>query len=576
MDGGERLAQGLERHGVRALFTLCGGHIAPILVACKRRGIRVVDVRQEATAVFAADATARLSGVPGVAAVTAGPGVANVVTALKNAQLAESPLVVLGGAAATLLKGRGSLQDIDQRSLVRPHVKRFIGVRRVRELGAALEAAFEEARQGVPGPVFVECPMDVLYDEGTVRHWYGAKADGGGSGLADRALRFYLGRHLDRLFAGADAPTLERAAPPAPEPDPSAVARAASLLSRAERPVLLVGSQAMLSPGATTPLVHAVTALGLPTYLSGMARGLLGPDHPLQLRHRRKEALREADVVVLAGTPCDFRLDYGRQIGRKARLVAANRDPYAARKNRSPDVLVTGAPELFLRQLAERGGPAPALLEPWFRTLRAREAAREEEIDALAQAKGDGVHPLALLRVLDRALPDDSVIVADGGDFVGTAAYTVRPRGPLSWLDPGVFGTLGVGAGFALGARLQRPEAELFALFGDGAFGYSLIEIDTFARHGLGFVAIVGNDASWAQIARDQVEVLKDDVGTVLAPSDYERAAEGLGATGYRIDHLEEAEGVLETARDDARRGRPCVVNVRLARSDFRRGSISL
>lgn len=577
MDGGERIAEVLARHGVATLFTLCGGHISPILVACKRAGIRVLDVRHEATAVFAADASARLSGIPGVAAVTAGPGVTNTITALKNAQLAESPVVVLGGATATVLKGRGALQDIDQESLVRPHVKRFFAARRVRELAPLVAAAFHESAAGVPGPVFVECPVDLLYDAATVREWYGAKSSPGSGGLAGAALRWYLRWHLDRVFAegGAAASVAPRAAVPQ-QPDPGPMARAAALWSRAQRPVLLVGSQALPGPADADALAQAVATLGAPTYLSGMARGLLGPAHPLQLRHRRKQALREADLVVLAGTPCDFRLDYGRHIGRGARVIAVNRDAGAARRNRRPDVVVEGAPEAFLRGLADRLAGGGERWADWRAVLRARDAEREREIDAQASAAGDGVSPIALLRALDVVLPDDSVLVADGGDFVATAAYVLRPRRPLSWLDPGVFGTLGVGAGFALGARLQRPGAELFALFGDGALGYSLVEIDTFARHGLGLVAIVGNDAGWTQIARDQVEILKDDVGTVLGPTDYERAAEGLGGSGYRIDRIEEANGVLEAARADARRGRPALVNVRLARSDFRKGSISL
>src|SRR5947209_5427137 len=201
MNGGDRVAEVLARRGVPFLFTLCGGHISPILVGAKQRGIRVVDVRHEADAVFAADAVARLSGVPGVAAVTAGPGVTNTLTAIKNAQLAQSPVVLLGGAAATLLKGRGALQDIDQMALIGPHVKDAIAVTAVRDLAPAVERAFATARSGVPGPVFVECPVDLLYDEPLVRQWYGASSKGGG--LAGRALRIYINRNANQLCRGA-------------------------------------------------------------------------------------------------------------------------------------------------------------------------------------------------------------------------------------------------------------------------------------------------------------------------------------------------------------------------------------
>jgi acetolactate synthase-1/2/3 large subunit len=281
--------------------------------------------------------------------------------------------------------------------------------------------------------------------------------------------------------------------------------------------------------------------------------------------------------VVLAGVPCDFRLDYGGHIGRRALLVSANRSRQEIAKNRRPAVSALGAPELFLRALASASsGPRPGW-DAWREALRARDAARDADIAAQAETEAEGgLHPLRVLRGLEEMLADDSVVVADGGDFVSTASYVLRPRRPLSWLDPGPFGTLGVGAGFALGAKLARPSADVWIVYGDGSVGYSLAEADTFARHGVGVVALVGNDAGWTQIAREQVEVLKDDVGTVLAATDYERAAEGLGAHGLRLDDPGRVDDVLQEARDLARGGRPVYVNARIGRTDFRKGSISM
>lgn len=581
MTGGDLIADVLERHGVRFVFTLCGGHISPILVSAKARGLRVVDTRHESTAVFAADAVARLTGIPGVAAVTAGPGVTNTITALKNAQMAQSPLVLLGGATATLLRGRGALQDIDQMALVRPHVKRAVQVGRVRDLVPALRDGLRLCREGVPGPVFIECPVDLLYPEAVVRTWYGARVGGSPRGLAERARQWYIGRHLNRLFGGVGpARTSARAEPAAvraPAPDASRVRRAASLLRHAERPVLLVGSQAMASPAEARALAEAVESLRLPVYLSGMARGLLGPLGACQLRHRRKEALREADLVILAGVPCDFRLDYGRHINRSAKVISANRSRAEIARNRRANLGVLGAPELFLCALARTlDGPRPDW-GSWLETLRSRDLERERSIGE--QAREDaagGLNPLAVCRAVESNLGDDSVIVADGGDFVGTASYVLRPRSPLSWLDPGPFGTLGVGAGFALAAKLARPSAEVWIVYGDGSVGYTLAEADTFARHRLGVIAVIGNDAGWTQIARDQVEILKDDVGTVLNATDYERAAEGLGARGLRLDDPARIGPVLEEARRIAGEGRPVYVNARLGQTDFRKGSLSI
>jgi thiamine pyrophosphate-dependent acetolactate synthase large subunit-like protein len=341
--------------------------------------------------------------------------------------------------------------------------------------------------------------------------------------------------------------------------------------------VLLIGSQALLSVPEVPKLAEAVGRLGVPVYLSGMARGLLGAAHPLQLRHRRREALREADLVILAGVPCDFRLDYGRHVGRDAVLVAANRSRAEIGKNRRPDVAVLGAPEIVLRSLAERlAAPRPEW-GPWLETLRTRDGERDASIreQATAEVPG-GLNPLAVCRAVESSLGDDAVLVADGGDFVATASYVVRPRRPLSWLDPGPFGTLGAGAGFALAAKLARPSAEVWILHGDGSVGYSLAEADTFARHGLGVIALIGNDRGWTQIARDQIEILEDDVGTVLADTDYERAAEGLGARGLRVEKKAALPAVLQEARRIAGAGRPVYVNVGLGRSDFRKGSLSI
>jgi len=576
MPGGDRIAEVLVRHKVRFLFTLCGGHIAPILVSARARGIRVVDTRHEATAVFAADAVARLTGVPGVAAVTAGPGVTNTITAVKNAQLAQSPLVLLGGATATLLRGRGALQDIDQLALVRPHVKSARRVTRLAELAPLLEEAFRVARSDVPGPVFLECPVDLLYPEALVRAWYGAGTPQRPCSLRERAERWYVARHLHRLFAPASDPgSAPEPAPPAP--DAATVRRAAALLASAERPLLLVGSQALLAAVPAADLAAAVRALGVPVYLSGMARGLLGPADPLQLRHRRQEALREADLVVLAGVPCDFRLDYGRHLGRRATLVSANRSRRELRLNRRPTLAVAGAPDLFLARLAALSPQTPGRWTSWREALFSRDREREAQIAAQAAAPAEGgLNPLALCRAIDSSMAEDAVVVADGGDFVATASYILRPRRPLGWLDPGPFGTLGVGAGFALGAALTRPEAEVWVLYGDGALGYSLAEADTFARHGVGVVAVIGNDGGWTQIAREQVEVLKDDVGTVLARADYERAAQGLGACGLRLDPGDDMQAVLRHGAQLARSGQPVYVNARIGRTAFRKGSISL
>ncbi|MEO1366569.1 MAG: thiamine pyrophosphate-binding protein [Acidobacteriota bacterium] len=574
--GGDLVADVLEGQGVGHIFTLCGGHISPILVSSKARGIRIVDVRDEASAAFAADAVSRLTGVPGVAAVTAGPGLTNTMTAVKNAQMAQSPMVLLGGATGTILKGRGSLQDIDQQSLFDSCVTWQRAVDRVKDLVLAVERAFEEASLGVPGPVMVECPVDLLYEEKLVRSMYGVGDDAPApKGLGDKAVRFYLNRHLRRLFKGVDK---ARAGDPRTLPIPQANRRelrtVAKALAKAERPVALIGSQSTLRVDRIDEIAGAVRRLGVPVYLSGMARGLLGPGAELHMRHKRREALKQADLVMLFGVPADFRLDYGRHVPKRAKLISVNLSDVDLMKNRQPNVPILADPGLFLLALgAEAGGGS---WPEWLASLNERDAARDADIAARAEQETDFVNPIHLLQEVEKVLDDDSVLVADGGDFVGTASYIVRPRGPLRWLDPGVFGTLGVGGGFALGAKCVRPDSEVWLLYGDGSAAYSLAEFDTFARHGLPVIAVVGNDGGWTQIAREQVEILGDDCATVLERNDYHVVAEGYGGVGLKLERPEDVPSVLAEAKSIARSGKPVLINALIGSTDFRKGSISM
>lgn len=584
--GGDIVGEVLARHGVGHVFTLCGGHISPILVGAKARGIDIVDVRDEKNAVFAADAVARMTGICGVAAVTAGPGVTNAMTALKNAQLAQSPILLFGGATATLLKGRGALQDIDQMSLIESAVKWSTSVSTVPALGATVAKAIEIAESGVPGPVFVEVPVDLLYPESIVRQWYVEesgvdKADT----LATRALGLYLKGHLYRQFhlphvdLGMRFPEVKL---PGLKDQQSKIDEVAELLRNAKRPALVIGSQTMGSCRDPGPLADAVRTLGVPCWLGGMGRGLLGQTSDIQFRHKRGKALKEADVVLVAGFPFDFRMKYGRSIGGKARLVSANLSATELRKNRRPDVALQMHPADFLVRLAQetqetqKTGDGLGPWTDWFATLREREQARDEEIRSQAQPEGELVDPLHFFLRLEEKMSEDAVMVADGGDFVATASYIVRPRSPLSWLDPGVFGTLGVGGGFAVGAAKVRPGAEVWIIYGDGSSAYSLSEIDTCVRHGLAPVAVVGTDASWAQIARDQVELLGDEVGTSLIKTAYHTVAEGYGGVGLLLDDPAKVDETLDEAKEIARSGRPVLINVHIRRTDFRKGSISI
>jgi acetolactate synthase-like protein len=572
--GGDIIADVLARHGVGHLFTLCGGHISPILTGCEARGIRVVDVRDEGNAVFAADAVARMTGTIGVAAVTAGPGVTNTITAIKNAQMAQTPLLLFGGATATLLKGRGALQDIDQMAMMKPLVKWAVTVKTVPALGPTVERAIAIANEGVPGPVFVEVPVDVLYPEAIVRMWYEKEAGvGKAKGIGAKALELYIKGHLYRQFHAPQLPELNLPLRLPQLRGDHSLDKAAEALRTAKQPVIVIGSQALVGVKDPGRLARAIGTLGAPVFLGGMARGLLGRTHELQLRHNRGAALKEADVVIICGFPFDFRLGYGRGINKNATLISANLSSTELRKNRRPDIALEMHAGEFLVALAER---AKGTWPEWTKTLHEREAKRDAEIKDKAAPQGELVDPLHFFLRMEEAMADDAVLVVDGGDFVATGSYIVRPRAPLSWLDPGVFGTLGVGGGFALGASLVKPGREVWLIWGDGSSAYTLAEFDSYVRHGLAPIAVIGNDASWMQIAREQVEILGTSLGTDLRRTDYHKVAEGYGGVGLVLTDPARVDATLAEAKAIAKSGRPVCVNIHLRRTDFRKGSISI
>eukprot|EP01133_Synstelium_polycarpum_P003563 gene3563-4076_t len=582
-NGGELVAKVLANHGVKFIFTLVGGHISPILIACDTEGIRVIDVRHEVTAVFAADAVSRISGIPGVAAVTAGPGLTNTITAVKNAQMAQSPLILFGGATSDLLKGKGSLQDIDQFALLRPHCKWMYHCGTVGEIVPALEKAFRVAQEGTPGPVFLEFPIDALYPQPIASSWY-LKSQSTNTSLSNRIINAYMSYHLNKIFSVLDTNIrLHRPAPvPIMMPSSSCVSRAISLLKSAKFPVLLVGAQAMTLNPSITPqqLQEAVQSLNVPTFTSNTARGLLGPSHPNLFRHCRSHALKVADVVILAGVVCDFRLGYGKSISSSAKILSVNRDKHDLYKNRRPTYPYQADAATFLIQLADEMEKHGLKWRSWSEDLAKRDIERNTQINdkaANAEQKEGFLNPLRILQTFDQFIPQKTFLVADGGDFVATASYIVKPRGPLCWLDPGVFGTLGVGAGFALGAKLCNPDHDVWIIFGDGACGYSIPEYDTFVRHNIAVGALVGNDACWMQIMREQAESLHSEVACNLAYTNYDQVVKAFGGEGFRVDNEQDLQSALIASREIMNEKKlPVLINCIIGRTDFRKGSISV
>jgi len=558
-------------NNISTVFTLCGGHISPILVGCESEGINIIQVRDEASAVFAADATSRITDTIGVAIVTAGPGVTNTMTAIKNAQLAQSPLLLIGGAAATLLKGKGSLQDIDQLSLMKPHVKSATSVKRCRDIIPVLHNAINRAVSDVPGPVFVELPIDLLYPEEMIREQHLSQVSS--DSFVNKVFKWYVEQHLKNVFSKKKSVIIPRKKN-IKNASQSAIDKAAIIIHESVRPVVLLGNQIIHNKEFLDRFIQSLKKLSIPTYTSGMARGCLGKEDSFFLRHNRKHALKNADVVITAGVPLDFRLGYGFSINSDAKIIALNKSKKDLVKNRRPSLQLKGDPSRSIYEIAKTINTPDCKV--WLEELQQMEQKRDDEILAQAEMDTEFVNPIKACTIINDILDENSIIIADGGDFVGTASYVLRPRAPLSWLDPGAFGTLGVGGGFALGAKSAFPDKEVWIIYGDGACAFSLAEFDTFVRHKLPVIAIVGNDGSWQQIAREQVEILGSDIGTTLNDTNYHQVAEGYGGKGFLVTEISQLRDVLLQAKSDAKRGIPVLINMRIGKTDFRKGSISV
>ena len=518
LPGGRLVARMLKKEGVGTVFTLSGLHVAPIYAGCVDEGVRIVDTRHEQAAAHAADAWARLTRGVGVAIVTAGPGVTDAVTGVANAWAAASPLVLIGGAAPTFNQGRGSLQEMPQVPLFQGITKWADRVPSPELVPSFLAKAFRVARAGRPGPVFLEIPWDVL------------------SNSADEAL--------------AEAQVLYRTDARSPG-DPAKLEAAVALLARAERPVVMAGSS-IWRDDAAAALDRLAARAGIPVYLNGMARGCLPREHPSFFELSRKDALGAADVVLVIGTPLDFRLGYGTEptFASGARVIQVDIDATEIGRNRPIDVGIVGDSRSILEALAT--GVRTEAPAAWSRSLREKEADRRERQRAFEESDQRPIHHFRLARAIDTVASraGDVTYVADGGNVVAVAAKVVRVPGPGRWLDPGPLGTLGVGAPFAIAAKLIAPDRPVCVIQGDGAFGLNGMDFDTAVRFRLPMVIVVGNDAAWGQILIPQRGLYGDEhaVATRLAPTRYDRVVEALGGKGEHVDDPADLVPALERA----------------------------
>jgi acetolactate synthase-1/2/3 large subunit len=516
--GGQLVTATLGAFGVREIFTLSGGHIFSIYDGCVKDGIRIVDVRHEQTATFAAEGMAKLTRRPGVAVLTAGPGVTNGVSAITTAHFNGSPLVVLGGRAPQARWGAGSLQEFDHVPVVASITKAARTVTAPGQIAKEVHEAISLALTPHRGPVFLDFPLDVVFasDETDV----------------------------------PDAVEIE-----GPEPDPDDVAAAAALLAGAERPVLVAGGD-VWADGAWEALRRCVESLRVPTFVNGQGRGCLPADHELAFA-RTRSFLKQADVVAVVGTPLDFRLSFG-SFG-SAQVVHIVDHPDSRASHVATAASPAGDLSTILDAIAVHTGTR-ADHEPWIAKLRDEETARRAAEHSELEADTDPIHPARIYGELRTRLARDAIVIGDGGDFVSYAGKLIDSYEPGCWMDPGPYGCLGTGLGYAIAARVVHPDRQVVLLQGDGALGFSGMDYDTLVRHQLPVVAIVGNNGIWGLEKHPMQMIYGYDVAADLQPGcRYDRVVEGLGGAGETVEHPADLGPALDRAFGA---GVPYLVNV--------------
>ncbi len=530
--GGKLAAKALKAAGVECVFTLSGGHVMGIYDGCLDEGIEVVDVRHEQAATHAADAWARLHpGKVGVAILTAGPGVTDGVTGVANAWRANSPILVFGGQGPFRQAGRGSLQEMDHVSLMRPVTKWSGACADTTRIAEYIELAVRTALSGVPGPSFLEIPMDVLH----------ARVD-----LNDVVVPQFRDYRVS-----ATAPT-------------EALHTAAEIIASARTPMVMAGTSLKWSEGGAA-LAAFLDATSIPCYVNGMARGEIPWDHPSFLSLTRSEALAAADVVILAGTPLDFRMRFGRSIPADARIVQLDLDETLIGRNRAAEAGLVGNLGANFEALVD-------LLKSTGVTIDASAhlaelVAREQQLDDARSAELGSdevpIDPLRLCREIAEAVTDDMIVIGDGGDIVAQASKVIRVPKRGAWMDPGPLGTLGVGMPFALAAQKAHPNKRILIVYGDGSFGLNGFEYDTAVRFGLPIVGVVGNDAAWGQMLRPQASLYGQDrvVATELNYTRYDKIVEAMGGYG---EHVTEPHHIAPALARAFNSGLPALVNVEI------------
>lgn len=549
VSGGHLVARALKNEGVDTIFTLCGGHIIDIYDGCVDEGIRVIDVRHEQVAAHAADGYARQTGGLGCVVTTAGPGCTNAITGIATAFRSESPVLHIGGQGALTQHKMGSLQDLPHVDILAPITKFSASVSSTERAADMVSMAIRECFNGAPGPSYLEIPRDVL------------------------------DREVPLEKAVIPHPGMYRASTRSVG-DPADIEKLADILVNSERPAILLGSQVWTARGHQEA-IDMVRSLNIPAYFNGSGRGILPPGDPHHFHRTRRDAFNKADVIVIVGTPFDFRMGYGKRLRAEATVVQIDMDYRTVGKNRDVSLGLVGDPGAILKAVADaatgRGDNRAKAREGWLEELRELEAQKTEKLMPLFKSDASPIHPYRVAWELNEFLTESTVYIGDGGDVVTISAQAVQPRTPGHWMDPGALGSLGVGTGFALAAKLANPDREVLCYYGDGAFSMTAFDMETANRFNAPYIAVIGNNSAMNQIRYGQIAKYgkeRGDVGNLLGDVPFSQFAQMLGGHGEEVREAAEIGPALQRAREAVKStGKSAVVNIWVDPNEYAPGT---
>ena len=538
ISGGHLVAKALKNEGVDTIFTLCGGHIIDIYDGCLDEGIRIIDVRHEQTAAHAADGYARQTGKLGCVVTTAGPGCTNAMTGIATAFRSESPVLHIGGQSSLTQHKMGSLQDLPHVEMMTPITKFAAGVMSTERVADMISMAARECFSGAYGPSYLEIPRDVLDKEIPVE------------------------------TATVPKPGHYRASVKSIG-DPDDIKKLCDILLKSKSPAMLVGSQVFMSRGHQAA-IDLARSLNIALYMNGASRGILPPGDPHYFNRTRSSAFKKADVIVIVGTPFDFRMGYGKRISNDATLIHIDQDYRTVGKNRDITLGLAGDPGAILeavhKVVSSNKKNGSENRKSWLDELRSEEIERTEKLMPMFKSEESPIHPYRLAWEINEFLTEDTIYIGDGGDIVTISAQAVQPRSPGNWMDPGALGSLGVGTGFAMAAGLANPDKEVVCLYGDGSFGMTVFDMETANRFGAPYIAIVGNNSHMNQIRYGQITKYGEErgnIGNKLGDVPFSGFAEMLGGYGAEIREPQEIQPALQKARESVKStGKSAVINV--------------